>query len=140
MDVHFAKASEIDDLQSFYHLTEYGGSVSANDQVVFVTKDEKIIGAGRLSEEEGIYVLRGMRVLKEYRGRGVGNAILDSLVNKGGNYDCYCLPFSNLRSFYSTKGFNEINLSEAPDFLCRRIKNYHNRGFDVILMRKKSMD
>ncbi len=80
MEVNFAKASEIENLQTFYHLSEYGGTVSANDQVVFVTQDKKIIGAGRLSKEEDIYILRGMRVLAEHRGHGVGKMILESLV------------------------------------------------------------
>jgi len=139
MDIHCAKASEIDELANFYRITKYGGSVSPEDRVVYVTEEERIIGAGRLSEEEGVHVLRGMRVLKEHRGRGVGNAILDSLVSEGDSCDCYCMPFRNLRHFYAAKGFDEIKTSEAPDFLCNRFRSYRTRDLDVILMKKKSI-
>ncbi len=139
MDVQSAKASEIDDLATFYRITEYGGSVAPTDRVVYATEEERIIGAGRLSEEEGVLVLRGMRVLKEHRGRGVGNAILGSLVSEGSSSDCYCIPFRSLKRFYANKGFDEIEPSEAPDFLCNRVKGYRARDLDVILMRKKPM-
>ena len=137
MDVHSAKASEIGDLATFYRITDYGGSVAPADRVVYVTEEEIIIGVGRLSEEEGVLVLRGMRVLKEHRGRGVGNAILDSLISEERSRDYYCIPYCHLRHFYAAKGFDEIKPSEAPNFLCNRYRGYRTRGLDVILMRKK---
>jgi GNAT superfamily N-acetyltransferase len=137
MVIHCAKASEIDDLAIFYRITDYGGAVFPADRVVYATEEERIIGAGRLSEEEGVLVLRGMRVLKEHRGRGVGNAILDSLVNEGSSRDCYCISYSYLRHFYAAKGFDEITPLEAPNFLSNRFRGYRARGLDVILMRKK---
>ena len=137
MDLHSAKAKEIGDLASFYRITDYGGSVAPEDRVVYATEEERIIAAGRLSEEEGVLVLRGMRVLKEQRGRGVGSAILDFLVREGGNRDYYCISYSNLRHFYVAKGFDEIKPSDTPKFLYERFKNYRARDLDVILMRKK---
>jgi GNAT superfamily N-acetyltransferase len=137
MDIHSTKATEISDLANFYLIADYGGSFAPADRVVYATEEERIIGAGRLSEEEGVLVLRGMRVLKEYRGRGVGNAILDSLVSEESSRDRYCIPYSNLRHFYAAKGFEEIKPLEAPNFICNRFKGYRARGLDVILMRKK---
>ena len=137
MIIHSAKASEIGDLANFYRITDYGGSVAPADRVVYATEEERIIGAGRLSEEEGVLVLRGMRVLKEHRGRGVGSAILDSLVSEGSSRDRYCIPYSNLRHFYAAKGFEEIKPLEAPNFICNRFRGYRARGLDVILMMKK---
>ncbi len=137
MIIHRAKASEIGDLANFYRITDYGGSVAPADRVVFATEEKRIIGAGRLSEEEGVLVLRGMRVLKEHRGRGVGSVILDSLVSEESSRDRYCIPYINLRHFYATKGFEEIKPLEAPDFICNRFRGYRARGLDVILMMKK---
>ena len=137
MDIHRAKASEIDRLETFYRMTGYRGTIAPSDRVVYVTEKEKIIGAGRLSEEEGVLVLRGMRVLEKHRGRGVGKAILESLVKEGIGYECYCIAFSDLQPFYAAKGFNQIAPSEAPGFLCDRLKDYRGRGLDVILMQKK---
>ena len=137
MDIHSAKASEIDDLANFYRITGYGGSVAPADRVVYATEEERIIGAGRLSEEEGVLVLRGMRVLKEHRSRGVGSAILESLVSVESGRDRYCIPYSNLRHFYAAKGFEEIKPFEAPNFIYNRFNGYRARGLDVILMRRK---
>ena len=138
MKIQMAKASEVSDLETIYRITEYGGSVAPEDQVVYATEEGRTIGVGRLSEEKGIFVLRGMRVLKEHRGRGVGKAILNLLVNKRSGRDCYCIPYSYLRRLYTAKGFNEIAPSEAPDFLRERFRNYRARGLDVILMRRGS--
>ena len=137
MDIQCAKASEIDDLATFYRITDYGGSIAPADRVVYATEKEKIIGAGRLSEEEGVLVLRGMRVLENHRGRGVGRAILKALVKEGRNNECYCLPYRYLQPFYAANGFDKITPSGAPGFLRKRFKDYRARGLDVILMRKK---
>jgi GNAT superfamily N-acetyltransferase len=140
MEIHSAKASEIGDLRNFYRITDYGGSVAPADRVVYATEEERIIGAGCLSNEEGVLVLCGMRVLKEHHGRGAGSAILDSLVSEVSSRDCYCIPYSNLRNFYAAKGFEEIKPLEAPIFICNRFRDYRARGLDVILMRKKPID
>ena len=137
MDIHSAKASEIGDLATFYRITEYGGLVAPADQVVYSTEEGRIVGAGRLSEEKNVLVLRGMRVLSEHRGTGVGKAILDLLVIEGRSRDCYCIPYRYLKQFYADKGFDKISPSEAPDFLHDRFEAYRARGLDVILMRKK---
>ena len=137
MNIHRAKASEIDGLVDFYRTTDYREPIGPADRVVYVAEEEKIIGAGRLTEEEGVLVLRGMRVLENHRGRGVGRAILDALVNEGSQNECYCLSYSDLQPFYVTKGFDKIAPSEAPHFLRERFKDYRARGLDVIIMRKK---
>ena len=137
MKIESAKASAINGLTAFYHAAGYGGSVAPEDQVVYATEKGQTIGVGRLSSEKGVFVLRGMRVLKEHRGRGVGKSILDLLVTKGNNRDCYCIPYGSLRQLYSAKGFNEIAPDEAPDFLRNRFKKYRVSGLDVILMRRK---
>jgi GNAT superfamily N-acetyltransferase len=137
MDIHSAKASEIDGLATFYRITDYSGPVAPVDRVVYATEEGRIIGAGRLCEEEGVSVLRGMRVLEEHRGRGVGKTILHSLASQGSNRDCYCIAYNNLRHFYADKGFDEIKPSEAPTFLCDRFRDYQARGLNVIIMRRK---
>jgi len=128
MKIQNTKASKVSDLATFYRITDYGGSVAPVDLVVYATEEGRIIGASRLSEEEGVLVLRGIRVLREQRGRGVG---LDSLVIEGSSRDCY------LRQFYAAKGFDEITPSEAPGLLCDRFRDYRARGLEVILMRRK---
>jgi GNAT superfamily N-acetyltransferase len=137
MLIQSAKASEVTGLETFYRRTDYGGSVTPADLVVYATEAGKIIGAGRLSEEEGVLVLRGMRVLEKHRDRGVGKAILGSLVREGSKRDCYCIPYRYLQQFYSAKGFDKIAPSIAPDFLRDRFKAYRSRGLDVTLMRRK---
>ena len=137
MKIEKARASKVSDLAAFYRITGYKGSVSPEDQVICATEQGKTIGVGRLSGEKDVFVLRGMRVLKKHRGRGVGKAILDALVREGNNRDCYCIPYGSLRQFYSSRGFDEIKPSEAPGFLHDRFRQYQSRGLDVIIMRRK---
>ncbi len=42
--------------------------------MVVATEKDSILGVGRLSEEEDVLVLGGMRVLEKHRGRGIGTA------------------------------------------------------------------
>ena len=137
MKIKSAKASQVNDLTAFYQAACYNGPVAPEDRVIYLTQEGRTIGVGRLSGDKDVFVLRGMRVLKEYRGRGVGKAILDALVREGNHHDCYCIPYSSLRQFYSAGGFNEIKPSEAPGFLHDRFKRYQARGLDVIIMRRK---
>jgi hypothetical protein len=111
-----------------------------DDRVAYIMEKGKIIGAGRLSEEDGVNVLRGMRVIKEYRHHGLGNAILESLLNEISGVECYCIPFRNLDRFYAAKGFNEINPSTAPISLLNRFREYKSRDLDVIIMKKGPMN
>ena len=137
MKIKIARAAALSELAAFYHVAGYGGSVSPEDQVVYAVEKGRTIGVGRLSKEEGVFVIRGMRVLKEHRRRGAGRAILDLLVSKGNSLNCYCIPYSSLRPFYSAYGFDEIAPAEAPDFLRDRLENYRNRGLDVVILRRK---
>ena len=137
MDIRSAKASEIDNLADFYRITNYGGSVAPADRVVYAMEEEKIIGVGRLCEEEGALVLRGVRVPKEHRGRGIGSAILDSLFDEEISQNCYCIPYRHLRRLYEAMGFEEITPLKAPNFICNRLIDYRARGLDVIIMRRK---
>jgi GNAT superfamily N-acetyltransferase len=134
MQIQSAKASEISGLAAFYRLAEYSGLVNPADLVVYAKEQGRIIGAGRLSEEEGVLVLRGMRVLKQHQGRGVGRAILGLLVEEGRSRDCYCIPYRSLQHFYAAEGFHKIASPKAPGFLGDRLKDYRARGHDVILM------
>ena len=60
-----------------------------------------------------------------------------ALVREADDRDYYCIPYSNLKQFYSTGGFNEIKPSEAPGFLHDRYKQYQARGLDVVIMRRR---
>ena len=139
MKIENARASQVSDLAAFYRITGYNGPVAPDDRVIYVSEEGRTIGVGRLSKEKGVFVLRGMRVLEEHRGRGVGKAILDALVREANTRDCYCLPYSNLKQFYATGGFNEIKPSEAPAFLHTRFSQYRARGLDVMIMQKKGV-
>ena len=101
-----------------------------------MTTGRSIPGAGRLAEEEGVLVLRGMMVLEEHRGHSVGTAILDALSKEIGDCTCYCVPYAHLLPFYERVGFQTVPVSSGPQFLHGRVASYIERGLDVILMRK----
>ena len=54
MKIESTRASQLSDLESFYRITGYNGSIDPEDQVVYVTEEGRIIGVGRLSKEKGV--------------------------------------------------------------------------------------
>ena len=123
-------------LSDFYRATNYGGQVHPEDLVTVATEKDSIVGVGRLSEEEGVLVLRGMMVSEKYHGRGLGTAILDALSKEIGDRTCYCVPYAHLFAFYERVGFQVVPVSSRAQFLQERVASYIEGGLDVILMRK----
>jgi len=129
-----AKASELNWLGDFYDQCGYGGNIDGRDHVVFAFDGNNPIGVGRLSEEQGIVVLRGMQVLDGYRRRGVGKVLLDRLLSLVGNRPCYCLPHSWLIDLYKNAGFRELPIEKVPEIIRDRYIDYRMRPLDVLLL------
>ncbi|MBN2526143.1 MAG: GNAT family N-acetyltransferase [Deltaproteobacteria bacterium] len=93
-----------------------------------------IVGAVRLCFEQGYSVLRGMYVLKEKQGMGVGSALLVAAVEELGNRECWCIPYTHLIGFYGQAGFVKVTRRSAPEFLQDRLANYKATGKSVVAM------
>lgn len=134
--VRRADSSEWRRVETFYRERKYRGVLSSEAIVVVAARGPDLVGVGRVQTEEGVSVLRGMRMDPPFQRRGIGARILSQLLAEVGNRSCYCIPYSHLRGFYGRAGFTEVDSAAAPSFLRDRLVDYRATGLDVILMRR----
>jgi N-acetylglutamate synthase-like GNAT family acetyltransferase len=134
MTIRFARPDEYDEVLLHYQACNYNGGINDSDTVL-IALNEGIIGAVRICTENDIKILRGMQVKSGFQRGGIGRAMLLYLVEHLDMSDCYCLPYSHLKDFYSIIGFREITPEEAPDFLAKRLEAYLFKGLDVTVMK-----
>lgn len=125
------------EIADFYRRTGYSASLEESDQVLVAESGGEIVGVLRLGQEEGVWVLRGMRVIENRRRQGLGSALLREAAGLLGQATCYCIPHAFLEAFYASAGFARIQVRAAPPFLLDRWHDYGRRGLDVIIMRRK---
>jgi N-acetylglutamate synthase-like GNAT family acetyltransferase len=121
------RRGERDDLAliaGFYRTVGYGGTPGAGDQIFLVEDGREMVGAVRLVQEQGVTVLRGMRIASSHQRSGLGTRLLRALADSLGERPCYCIPYLHLVGFYATVGFGEIDPKKAPPFLQARLSQY----------------
>jgi N-acetylglutamate synthase-like GNAT family acetyltransferase len=134
--VRHAAPAEWPKVERFYRDRKYRGEVSLDAHIVMAERGKEMVGVGRVQAEQGVLVLRGMRVDPECQRRGVGSRILDQLAGDLNGRRCYCLPYRHLRAFYGRAGFFEIDPQAAPAFLRARLHDYRAAGLDVTIMQR----
>jgi N-acetylglutamate synthase-like GNAT family acetyltransferase len=139
-DVVLREASSADRerVRAFYVSCGHSGALESADRVLLAERDGQIVGAVRLCIEEGVQVLRTMRVRPDAQRRGVGRALLrrfDAMLGPG---PCYCLPYAHLTGFYGIIGFEEASPYALPPHLAARLARYRAErpGVDMIAMRR----
>jgi pimeloyl-ACP methyl ester carboxylesterase/N-acetylglutamate synthase-like GNAT family acetyltransferase len=133
-----ASPADHDRVRAFYVACGNSGDFRPQDRVLLAERDGAIIGAVRLCVEEGVQVLRTMRVRKDAQRSGVGRAMLRRFAGMLAPGACYCLPFAHLTGFYGAIGFQEIAPDELPPHLGRRLAQYRTErpGVAVTAMRR----
>jgi GNAT superfamily N-acetyltransferase len=112
---------------TFYRSTGYTGQAQPSDRVFVAVDGEEWLAIVRLALENGVTVLRGMRVLPSHQRRGIGRELLRASCETLDGQPCYCLPFVHLVGFYGQAGFREIDPAGAPRFLTERLADYRGR-------------
>ena len=136
--VETAGESELVEAQSFYDSRGYGGAaIEPTDIVVLAKNATKIVGIGRLCQEDGFVCLRGMQVSPEFQRQGLGSRILQRLEKELGSNPCYCLPYQHLLTFYRQAGFEQVS-TNLPQILDQRLTEYSTRGLAVIALFRNS--
>jgi N-acetylglutamate synthase-like GNAT family acetyltransferase len=138
MKFYKSKASTLDWLEKFYAACGYGGSFNDSDDVYFAEQDSTVLGVVRIAKEQGVFVLRGMQVLPEFRGHHLGRKLLSYLTSQISALDspCFCLPHDHLVSFYSEAGFTPVMPSHisVPDFLHQRQLKYMEKNLNISVL------
>jgi len=124
---------------SFYARSQYGQALSEEDILLIAEQGEEICGALRLCPEEGVLILRGMRIAENWQRGGIGRRLLLRAAEELAAQECFCIPHRYLKAFYGEAGFEEIEPPTAPTFLEERLAKYRTElGLDVILMRREA--
>jgi GNAT superfamily N-acetyltransferase len=135
--VRIASPDELRRIAAFYRETTYRPLVGPADLLVVAEDAEEICGALRICQEEGVLVLRGMRVALRRQRQGVGTRLLEAAEEAIGGRECLCIPHRHLTAFYGRAGFCEIPATAAPRFLRERWKQYTEEyRLDVVVMRR----
>jgi len=134
IDVVVANADELPAAQAFYESRGYGGAaIEASDFVVLAKRQERIVGVGRLCQEQDLLWLRGMQVEPQSQRLGVGTRILHTLGQEIGGRRCCCLPYSHLVGFYQQADFQQAR-NHLPPALAARLASYVSRRLQVVAM------
>jgi GNAT superfamily N-acetyltransferase len=137
LKVRIASSDERRRIAAFYRETAYRPSVGPTDLLIVAEDAEEICGALRLCQEEGLRVLRGMRVALRRQRQGVGTRLLEAAGEAMDSRECFCIPHRHLTAFYGRAGFREIPATEAPRLLLERWQQYIQEcRLDVVVMRR----
>jgi N-acetylglutamate synthase-like GNAT family acetyltransferase len=131
-----AELADLTRVAAFYRAVAYGGVLHANDEILLIEDDVDLVGAVRLAQENGVIVLRGMRVLPSHQGTGLGTRLLGAVGAALGDRSCYCIPYAHLVGFYAQIGFAEVDVGKAPAFLGARLQDYRRsreQAFTIML-------
>lgn len=134
--IRIARPEEYAGVLQAYEAWGYGGGVQPGDRIYLAEADGELVGIVRRTREHEVTMLRGMQVAPEWRGRGIGNRLLNALVAELGADECFCVPYAHLTGFYGSAGFVEIPEENVPPFLRYRLAGYLTRGLDVLVMRR----
>lgn len=110
------------------------GRAKRDELIVTATLEGSIIALLRLKTIEQSRLLTGMLVIPEYRGTGVGNALLTHCENTVFNDGDYCFAFNHLEHYYAQHGFKTIDSSTLPNSLKMAYLRYIDSGKDLIPM------
>ncbi len=137
INLRTASDQDRDRIATFYARTKYTQPLADNDVLLLAESEGGICAAARVCQEQGVLVLRGMRVSQPHQRRGIGTLLLQRVIQLVADQACYCIPHRYLREFYQQAGFREIEPACGPVFLAERLAMYQrNLGLDVILMKK----
>ncbi len=139
MQVQLCKAGSAEWLKEFYQEAGYSRSVSGDDDLYYAEENAQKIGVLRISKEYDCSVLRGMQVLEEFQGQGIGTRMLSFLEKYLGDEPVYCIPRDHLVRFYGKIGFSVIDPDDAPEFLAERLNGYIENGLDVLIMKRETV-
>lgn len=112
-----AAQDELDWINKRYEEVNFVPSNYDNELIGVAHFDGKRSGIGRLVRiSDSIAELGGIYVFPQYEGRGIAREIVSFLLDHSGNYQkIFCIPFSYLRNFYGSFGFDPCaDLSIVP--------------------------
>lgn len=124
------------EIAEFYRDEGPQRELGPSDRVFVAELDGRVVGAVRRCEEEGVLVLRTMRVAAKHQRRGFGRQLLQEFTRDLGERDCFLLGYAHLEKFYSSAGFATIPAADLPPHLQERLPRYLEERSDIVPMRR----
>jgi N-acetylglutamate synthase-like GNAT family acetyltransferase len=134
--IHREMVADFPEVQAFYASVGYSGIVTTNCVVVSAKRGDNIVGAVRLAREDGVLVLRGMRIVPSYQRQRIGTRMLWEVSKVLGARECFCLPHAWLEGFYGVVEFAKVQDDDAPPHLRQRLAEYRKTNSQIIVMRR----
>lgn len=134
VEVRSAVEAERDAVAAFYARWSYTGTLAPGDLIFIARAAGELIAVVRLASEEGVQVLRGMRVDGPWQRQGIGRRLLALVSEAIGSQACYCIAYRHLEQFYGSIGFRPAEPSAAPAFLAARLEQYARRDDEQYIL------
>ncbi|NOH51228.1 GNAT family N-acetyltransferase [Vibrio rotiferianus] len=121
--------------------THYPAGKAKRDELIITASVENcIIALLRMKTVEKSRLLTGMLVIPEFRGSGIGDALLSHCKNTVFTSGDYCFAFRHLENYYARHGFATIDSSALPNSLKMAYLRYVDSGKDLIPMQFSNSD
>ncbi len=121
-------------IKKLYKAYYPAGRAKRDELIITANHEGSMVALLRMKSVESFRLLTGMLVVPEYRGTGVGKALLTHCQNKVFSDGDYCFAFMHLEAYYSRYGFKTIDSSELPNSLKMAFQRYIDGGKDLIPM------
>ena len=126
-----ARYAEVDFVQSEYD----------KESLVIAKIDNERAGLGRIVHvNDTVKEIGGVYVFEGFRGLGVARKVVEHLcgVVNSNDYDTYVLPYADLREFYQSFGFKEVQQStKIPEALDVKWKYCQSAYEKKVLLMKR---
>ena len=120
-----AEKNELNWINTKYNEVDFVKSNYENEYIVIAQVGNENAGIGRLVKiDENNIELGGIYAFPEFRGLGVAENIVHNLCEEKpfGESTIWCLPFENLRNFYSKFGFEICENIKAPKKVVEKLE------------------
>jgi N-acetylglutamate synthase-like GNAT family acetyltransferase len=124
-----------------YHSVGFVPSTPSDHQLI-AEVDGQRAGLGRLVPiSDGVYELGGIFVLPQFRGRAVARKIVEHLLDRAGDAQLYCIPFTSLSEFYKGMGFVEsLEICAVPEKIKEKYRWCQQTYLQKVLLLEISAD
>ncbi len=121
-------------VNQFFKRCRYPAKATAGEKVFVVKSSGKIIGAAKLKHRpDDTWLLRAICVHPDWRKKGIGSQLLDSIQSVINQDYCYCFVYNHLIEFYEASGFVYAD-DTAPIDLSQAFEHYCGEGRKIVLM------
>ncbi len=117
----------------FYKANGHKGKCGRDDLVFTAGQTSSILAAVRFTAKSEGYLLRGLWVAVDQRGKTIGKRLLDYSLQQF-HSPVWCYPYQHLVSFYNKCGFQEVHADQIPDDIASPWEAYRSCGETFALM------